>query len=94
MFCRHVGITFFAAAIVAGCVSAPREIESENAVDIDGTNHDGPVTDVNYLGGARPEGIRRCRKEASTGTYVKRIVCGPKRDDRNLLEVIASPPHY
>ncbi len=97
MLCRHVGLTFLMTAIIAGCASAPTDIESEkqaaNAVDVDPTIRDGGVAYKDYLSGVDPDSVNRCRKEAQTGTYVKRIVCGPKRDDRDLLEVITSPPH-
>jgi hypothetical protein len=83
--------------IIAGCASAPTDNESEkqatDAVDVDQTVRDGGVAYKDYLSGVDPDSVNRCRKETQTGTYIKRTVCGPKRDDRGLLTVITSPPH-
>ena len=96
MLCRYSGLTFIMATILGACASSPADIGSEgsasNAVGNDPMISDDGVSNVDYLSGADPESINKCRKEATTGTYVKRIVCGPIKDDRELLHVITSPP--
>jgi len=95
MLCRQIGLAFSIAAILTGCASAPTDTESDldakGSDDVDRAVFDSPVAETNYLGDAGPEHIRVCRKEATTGSYVKRMVCGPRRDDRGLLQVISSP---
>ncbi len=96
MLCRQIGLAFSIAAILAGCASMPTDTASDldatDVADVDRAISDSPVANTNYLGGAGPDSIRKCRKEATTGSYVKRIVCEPKRDDREKLAVITSPP--
>lgn len=96
MLCRHRGLSFLMTAIIAGCASVPTDIESEeqaiDAVDVDPALRDGGVAYKDYLYGVDPDVVNRCRKETQTGTYIKRTICGPKRDDRDLLTVITSPP--
>lgn len=94
-FWRYVGLTFVMVAIIAGCASAPINTESGNDVSdaVDHAVDDEPVANMDYLGGADPKSIRRCREVAPTGTYIKRIVCGPPRDDRALISIISSPPN-
>jgi len=97
MLRSQIGLAFSIAAILTGCASVPTDTESDlganDTANVDRAVFDSPVVNTNYLGGAGPESIRACRKEATTGSYVKRMVCGPKRDDRNLLAVITSPPN-
>lgn len=97
MLCRQIGLAFSIAGILTACASVPTATESDldanDVADVDRAVIDNPVADTNYLGDAHPDSIRECRKVATTGSYVKRTVCGPNRDDRELLQVITSPPH-
>jgi len=96
MFWHQIEITFFTVAIIAGCASAPSDIESDielendvnKVVNVDHTVDDGPVTFKDYLDSTDPNSVRRCRKEAHTGSRIKRTVCGPQKDDIDLLRVI------
>ena len=91
--CWHqIGITVLTASIFAGCGAAPIDSESENEVnqvaDVGHASDHGPVTYVDYLDGAHPDSIHRCKEEAETGSRIRRTVCGPQKDNIELLHVI------
>ena len=87
-----VGITLFITTMMAGCAAAPTGIESENVIDHRGlarhTSNDGPVRNSDYVDGTHPDHIVLCRKEAPTGSRVRRRICEPKRDDSDLFSLI------
>ena len=92
MYWHQIGSTLLTVAIFAGCGTAPIDSESENDVnqvaDVGHTTEHGPVTNVDYLDGAHPDSIYRCKKEAETGSRIMRTVCGPQKDNIDLLHVI------
>ena len=95
MYWRHVGI-IFCMKMIAGCASAATDINSDNntnhGVDADDPVYNDPVAYKVYLKGVDPDRFNRCRKEVPTGSHLERIVCGPKRDDRDLIPLLSSPP--
>lgn len=92
MCLRLVGITIFMATMMAGCAAAPTAIESENVIEhrvrAGHTSNDGPVRNSDYVEGTHPVHIALCRKEAPTGSRVRRTICEPKRDDSELFSLI------
>ncbi len=94
MFWRLLGITIFIATMMAGCAAAPTAIESENVIGhrvlAGHTSNDGPVRNSDYVDGTHPNHIVQCRKEAPTGSRVRRTICEPKRDDSELFSLIGT----
>lgn len=93
---HYVGLTLFVAAIVSGCAAAPVSVEPEvngnQSANAEVSVTPGASSLREYLYDTDPESLRRCRKEAPTGSNVKRTQCRPPRDDRELLPLITSPP--
>lgn len=93
---RHVRLTLFVAAIVSGCAAAPvsvnPEVNDDQSANAEVSATPGATSLSEYLHDADPKSLRRCRKEAPTGSNVNRTKCGPPRDDRELLPLITSPP--
>ena len=98
MFWHQAGIIIFTATMMAGCASAPTAIKSERVIDqavnVDQSSNDGPVGLEGYLDGVHPDRIAKCHKVAQTGSRLRRIVCEPKKDDRDLLGIIDAGGTY
>ncbi len=93
----HVRLSYvIMAAIIAGCAATPDDTASGKDVsdssDVEHVVYGKSVASTDYLEGAPPESIRRCRKEVRTGTRVARTICGPPRDDTEKIPLISSPP--
>ena len=92
MFWHHVGSTLVIVTIVAGCASAPiatgPEKTNDRAVPATHTDDDGTIGSAVYLEGAAPNQIVKCRESTTTGSRLRRTICGRGRDDSALFGLI------
>ncbi len=97
MFWYDAGIFILIATTTTGCASAPTgaesEIDANQAVDIEGAITEKPFERIDYADDDYPPYAAGCRKEATTGTHVKRLTCKPAKDDSELIPLISAPRH-
>ena len=92
MFWHQVGSTLIIAATMTGYASTSSVIEpektSDRAVSATHTEDDGAIGSADYLEGAAPNQIVKCRESTTTGSRLRRTICGRGRDDSALFGLI------
>lgn len=100
MFLHHVNATLIIALTMTGCASTSSVIDpektSDRAASATHTDDDGAFGSAVYLEGAAPNQIVKCRESTTTGSRLRRTICGRGRDDSALFGLInrgsSAPP--
>ena len=92
MFWHQASSTLVIATITAGCISAPianepEEKANDQSVSVSHPDDDAVAYDDYYNGAATPK-VVKCEKVATSGSRLKRVICGRGKDDSDLFSVI------
>ena len=93
MFLHQLASTLVIATIMAACASAPTDIRPETTNDpptLASHAADDAIGDDDYLDGAAPDEIIKCRRVKLTGSRLPKRVCGPMKNDRALFDLVDS----
>jgi hypothetical protein len=91
MFLHQVASTLVIATIMAGCASAPTDIGPETSNDhstLASHAGDDAIGNDDYLGGAAPHEVVKCKSVKLAGSRLPKTICGPIKDDRTLFGLI------
>lgn len=86
MYRLATGIFILSTAMIAGCAHSP----STQTTEAEDSFPEGPGVIKEHLSESDTKKMAGCKNEAAIGNRIKRWVCKPAKDDRDMLWVITS----